>query len=208
MKKNKKKKNVNIIYILIILILLILLGYLIFKDNSKTNNIPTGNVDIFEINCKYDCDCDNSDEVFGENDNVEITDKDFKWESTNNLNIFSNPMYEMTNKIAPESTNIYQFVIKNNTNYNINYNLAFNENNPKKINMKYRLLKNKKYIIGNDKTWVTYDELNIKNISLLSGSSETYYLEWKWFSGENDTEAGKDGNAQYSLKINIEAKQQ
>ena len=35
-------------------------------------------------------------------------------------------------------------------------------------------------------------------------SNDTYYLEWKWISSDNDTEIGKTGNVNYGLKIKIE----
>ena len=51
-------------------------------------------------------------------------------------------MYELTDVIAPESSNTYQFVVKNGTEYNLKYKIDFIENNPYQINMKYKLKKN------------------------------------------------------------------
>jgi len=208
-----KDKTINI-YLILIIILLAIIVYLLFTKQEKESLKPSGNVDIFDINCNYNCDCDkeeeNTESVFAEkefDDNFNILDNNTSWQSTNDLNIFSNPMYEMDNKIAPESTNFYQFVVRNNTIYDINYNIVFKEDNNYKINMKYRLIKNDEYIVGNEKEWVTYEKLNLNNISLLTKNSDTYYLEWKWFSSDNDAEIGKIGNANYSLKIDIKAVQ-
>ena len=40
---------------------------------------------------------------------------------------------------------------------------------------------------------------------LNSSNNDTYYLEWKWVSSDNDTQIGKAGNASYGLKIEIKA---
>ena len=37
---------------------------------------------------------------------------------------------------------------------------------------------------------VENSELNISDIILNSKASDTYYLEWKWISSDNDTEIG------------------
>jgi len=116
-------------------------------------------------------------------------------------------MYEMENKIAPESTNIYQFILKNNNDYNVKYSIDFTEENIHKINMKYRLVKNNEYIIGNENNWVTYEKLNVKNFFIKAKGTDKYNLEWKWFSSDNDTKIGESINEKYELKIKIEAEQ-
>jgi hypothetical protein len=67
--------------------------------------------------------------------------------------------------------------------------------------MKYKLKKNGEYIIGE---YVSYDELNLSNMVITSGVSDTYLLEWKWVSSSNDNEIGKNG-ATYGLQINVDA---
>lgn len=206
-------KIINILIgILIIILISIILYLLLFKQEDTLK--PSGNIDIFNIECNHDYDIDtneNVESVFNENDfkdNFHIIDGNgVLWDSTNNLNIFSNPMYEMNEKIAPEATNFYQFIIRNNTVYNVDYNIEFSEDNNLNINMKYRLVKNDQYVVGNEEKWVKYDELDLEKIHLTSKSSDTYYLEWKWFSSENDTLIGEIGNANYALKINIKAVQ-
>ena len=48
----------------------------------------------------------------------------------------------------------------------------------------------------------------LKVLSSKTKTSDTYYLEWKWFSGENDTAIGEAGDVEYVLKINIKAEQE
>ena len=109
----------------------------------------------------------------------------------------------MEEKIAPESSNTYKFVVKNNTIYNVKYAINFIEENDYNINMKYRLRKGNEYVVGSDDEWVSYNELNLKDINLATSKSETYYLDWKWVSSENDTQVGSAEDAGYKLSIEI-----
>ena len=135
-------------------------------------------------------------EVFDDNHNA-VT-----WNGSTDLKIFSNSMYEFEDKIAPECYNTYQFVVKNSTNYNIKYDINFIETNPYHINMKYKLKKNDAYIVDH---YVSASELNISEVLLNSNNNDTFYLEWKWISSDNDTEIGKNPDANYGLKIEVKA---
>ena len=233
MEKNKeiniKDLIIKIVLIIIIIILLLHNCSLLktIKEN-KNKKAPTGNVDIFEILCdKKECEVkdDTKKETQPENketkdntnkkttpvnnetkDNEELTisDNDITWKSTNQLRIFNNPVYGMNGKIAPEDSNVYQFVIKNNTQSNVKYNMTFIENNPHSINIKYKLKKGDTYLAGNKNNYVSYDELNQTKIKINKNSSDTYYLEWKWISSEEDTKF-QNINKAYDLSIQIEA---
>ena len=132
---------------------------------------------------------------------ITVFDKKVTWEDTTELKIFSNSVYTMEGKISPEASNTYQFVVKNSTKYNLKYNIKFIENNSHNINMKYKLKKNDTYLVDH---YVSYNELNISNQLLNSNSNDTYYLEWKWISSDNDNSVGEIG-ADYNLKIEVEA---
>lgn len=201
MTKRKKQRIKTMGLISIIIILLVLIGILLCQNKKLQESIPFENGDIFEINCKHD---EYAETVFKEN--VVISDFNFIWDATNSLNIFSNPMYEMDNIIAPESTNVYQFAIKNNTSFDILYDMNYFEENDYGINMRYRLKRSSDYLIGSETEWVSYDNLMTHGISLKKGVIDIYYLEWKWFSGENDTAIGENADSKYALKINIKAK--
>ena len=124
------------------------------------------------------------------------------WNGADDLKIFTNSMYEPADVIAPESSNTYQFVIKNSTKYNIKYNIKFIETNEYYINMKYKLKRNDTYIVDE---YVSYDKLDIINRLLDTNNTDTYYLEWKWISSDNDTNIGKEPEAKYGLRIQVEA---
>jgi len=137
-----------------------------------------------------------------------VSDKNIvKWQDETDLKIFTDSVYEKNGKIAPESSNTYKFVVNNGTQYNLKYKISFTETNQYNINMKYKLKKGDTYLIDH---YVSYDQLNVENMSLNSQSSDTYYLEWKWVgdNDDNDTQIGKNAknnNIKYGLKINVEA---
>ena len=161
----------------------------IINNNSKENTLPiNGNTD------------EPSED--NEDDGLIVKDKEITWNGSTKAKIFTNSMYELDDKIAPESSNTYQFVVKNATDYNLKYNISFTENNPFNINMKYKLRKNNSYIIDH---YVSPNEINVSNVLLDIGKNDTYYLEWKWVSSDNDTEIGSNPNAVYELKIDIKA---
>ena len=131
-----------------------------------------------------------------------------KWNDETDIKIFedSEKISKVNGKIAPESKGTYKFVINNGTQYNLKYKISFTENNQYNMNMKFKLKKGNTYLIDH---YVSYEELNIDNMTINSHNSETYYLEWKWVGDNdtNDTSIGKNANNEdiYSLKINVEA---
>ena len=130
-----------------------------------------------------------------------VSDGRIRWSETTSANIFENPNGR-GNIIEPESSNTYEFNVKNSTNSKLKYKIEFVETNPYNINMKYKLKKNGTYIVDN---YVSVFELNATNVIIDVGNNDKYDLEWKWVSSDNDTEVGKVGNANYELKIEIEA---
>ena len=213
--KKKKKLDAVIKIILIIIIIILLLHNCALNNNRNKEKIPTGNVDIIEIKCDKDINqCDTSsddntipvsgseDEVVTSDGMVTVYDNDVTWHGSTEAKIFTNSMYQLEDVIAPESSNTYQFVVKNSVGYKIKYNVSFIESNPYNINMKYKLKKNDTYLID---YYVSANELNLTNLMLDSSNNDTYYLEWKWISSDNDTEIGKTPNANYGLKIEIKA---
>ena len=165
------------------------------KDKNKDSNDKTKEV-IKEVD---DNPQDNTTEV-----DIKVLDNDKTWQGETNINIFSDSTYVVKGKIAPESSGIYQFAIKNSTSFNVKYNIDFNETNDYNINIKYKLKKNNDYVISD---WVTYSSLKQKAIRLNSKSSDTYYLEWKWFEGSNDNSIGSNPSSKYGLSIDISAVQ-
>ena len=172
------------------------------SNGSKLKSPDTSNDNYQGDSTTDDSNIDDGDFYVSDNEKV-------KWQNEINLKIFedSNSISKVKGKIAPESKGTYKFVVNNETKYNLKYKINFIENNKDNINMKYKLKKGDSYLIEN---YVSYDKLNINNMSLNSKSSETYYLEWKWIgdNDSNDTKIGIDSkseNVEYKLKIDIEA---
>ncbi|MEE3343681.1 MAG: hypothetical protein VZS44_06305 [Bacilli bacterium] len=142
-----------------------------------------------------------TDTVVEPDDELFVRDKKLVWNDSSDLKIFTNSVYTFEGKIAPEASNTYQFVVKNSTSYKVKYNISFMENNPYSINMKYKLKKNNTYVVDH---YVSFNELNVSDQLLNANNNDTFYLEWKWVSSDNDNNAGENG-ANYSLKIDVNA---
>lgn len=162
-------------------------------DNNTNNDITTGN----------DGNAGNDGNTMQNNEGFIVSSKSIRWNSTNELRIFNNPVYNMAPKIAPGDSNIYQFVVRDNTAYNVRYSIKFIEENDSNLNIKYRLRKGDTYIAGNN-GYVDYNQLDQNEINLNSGEKDTYYLEWKWIGTDNDNNVAGI-QAAYSLSIEIEA---
>ncbi len=217
---NKEKKNNKIIdwivkIILIIIIIILLIHNCSLIRNRHLEQNPTGNVDIIEITCNKEDVCkkdtkeqndDNTKPVSGDDEEPEtgflVKDKQITWDGIKQAKIFTNSMYEFSDVIAPESSNTYQFIVKNATEFNLKYKIDFVEDNQYNINMKFKLKKNNEYLIDH---YVSASELNIADMLLNVKENDTYYLEWKWISSSNDTAIGKTPDAYYGLTIKVEA---
>ena len=68
--------------------------------------------------------------------------------------------------------------------------------------MKYKLKKNEDYIFSN---YANADAITVVDYTLYPGENDTYYLDWKWISSNNDTSIGKNPDAKYGLKIEVKA---
>ena len=212
---NKNKGHIKfwIIIILLIIIILILLYFVRF-GKIQNNLVPTGNVDVFDINVNCDCiDKDNDDSlpVFNEDEDkkvlgqVFVNDKNGNYIYQKKLEIFNNAAFEYTNKIAPGSSNTYHFVVHNSTDTKLQYYLQMYEQSEYNINLKYRLKRNNNYIIGNENNWVNVNELKTAFSKINFGTSDSYSLDWKWeYEDGNDiqdTFVGENINSMYELNI-------
>ena len=227
MENNNKKRKINLIIEIILIVIIILLlvhncRLQKINDEFKKKKIPTGNVDVIEIMCDSSstkCKKEPKDDASGVSTIDAITknsgskkdddlgefivadDYTITWNGTENLKIFANPAYEFMEKIAPESSNTYKFVVKNKTHYKLKYKITFVENNPHNINLKYKLKKNDSYIVND---YTSYNGINITDQVISADGEDTYYLDWKWISSDNDTQIGEI-QAQYKLNIEVEA---
>ena len=183
---NNKWKIINIILVLIIILLL-------FVKCTKTK-ILKKNADIYNIkfnskkdNCKLD------------NGNIIIEDYNGDYQYQTEINIFNN-----TKTIAPGVSNTYYFKVKNNNNITIKYLIELTKLSNYSVNIKYRLKRNDEYILGNDKLWVTSEELKTTYLNLSKGNIDNYSLDWKWFDNDKlDNYIGKSNINKYIVKLSF-----
>ncbi len=231
----KKREAKFLKYTSIIVILLLIVFFaardLWFLEHKAKDN---GNcVDVFNITFGPDCDCDDpsrnpdrdgdeddepadsdndNDNDYEDNDeyeppySVDVFDEETHYSVETPLDIFSKSTSHVVNgKIAPGLTNVYEFAVKNNNGYSINYELEMTERNDDYINMQFKLKLNGNYIAGSKDRWVTFEELKSQTKKLKAYKQDNYTLEWKWIEASNDTDIGKDLKANYELKLKIYA---
>lgn len=238
MKKDNQNNTFNRKNLVLLIILIILFAFILwlhifkFRGNNKPLQTPTGNVDIFEIECKCpegkECEiCETcsdpkkpvtpvkpitpTDPVKPEDPfkweeevlGFNVFDNQIRWETESELRIFTHPSYNFDGVIAPGVGNSYEFRVRNNNGFKIIYTMLFEEENESALDMRYRLKKNGSYVIGNDSTWVKYDGLNLTAIVLDGNAYDTYILDWLWFESDDDNRFGLMDDANYNLSIDI-----
>lgn len=221
--------------IIIIFLFIHCLGLINHKPRIPTGNIDIFDITFGNCNwCANNCGCNNKDikcncnspecicngknlattdeenakAEDGKLQGIQVYDRDTAYSTHTDLNIFKQTSYYVVDdRIAPTSENTYQFVIRNNNDFHIKYDLEVTEKNIYNINMRYRLKQNGKYVVGNDNEYVTADELDRYNIGLSNNSYDVYTLDWKWVEGENDTKVGNEVESYYGLDLKITATQ-
>ena len=197
---NQENKRYRITIVILVLIILLLILYIAIKGIGRIGVIPTGNIDIFNINStkKDDKNNNQNNSNNSNNDNqsnnynnikndtdkndgeetkknlITVFDEDLTWNSENELRIFSNPAFEFQNIIAPGSTNTYQYVVNNSESFNITYSMIFIEKNKNLINMKFKLKRNGEYVLGSKDEWINIQGKSLQNLSLMSNSHDIF----------------------------------
>ena len=216
---NQESKNYIFVTIMISLVVAVITLLLVFLLLRKVEP-NTEKINIISLTACYSCKNPDAPET-GDNENnggngtsentqegdFTVFDENITWGLLSDLNIFEDSLYDNRRLIAPHSTNIYEFIIRNTTGETINYSLSFLECNPSNINMKYRLSHDGEYLAGSETEWVTFDELNQSQRIINNRKDDVYYLEWKWFDASNDTTIGEMDYADYKLNIKVTATQ-
>ena len=137
--------------------------------------------------------------VVDENGDLTITDYEDGWNQDVELKIFD------VDYVSPGDKGSYDFVVNNNTKGIYKYKLSLDEINIYNINMRYKIKRNGKYIVGNSNTYAKISNMNIEDKILKSNEKDSYTIEWKWVDAANDTEVGRTDGAYYTLKLNIQS---
>ena len=141
--------------------------------------------------------------TWGQVDRIVLTDANIEITKDTELNIFNNKKIEGKKIIAPGSKGTYRFSVKNESKDNLIYNMRFSDEMTTKVNMKYKLKMDNIYIRGNEKQYVSIDDLDVDSIIVPKDSINIYTLEWCWVDDdENDLKAGISKSAEYySLRL-------
>jgi hypothetical protein len=105
-------------------------------------------------------------------DKIELTEENLQIENDTKINIFSKTDDKST--IAPRSKGTYRFSVKNDSNYDMIYNIKFEDDMTNYINMKYRLKIDNIYIRGNSDKYISIDELNVDSVVVPKNSINVY----------------------------------
>lgn len=231
MKNKRKVLIINLFFSILLIILIYLLIHYFGYINEKKKTLPTGNIDIIDIDDNITNNTNNTNDTNDTNKNPNnvdnqnnidknkldnksnlresnfIVEDNYSIWNSKKLRIFTNQAYQYTSKIAPNLSNSYDFIIKNNSKYDLYVDIYMEEDNPFNINMKYKLRSNNNYLVGSKNKYADVSKLSQRNILIKANSSKEYSLDWKWIDSDNDTEIGENINSNYKLSINIGANQ-
>ena len=211
----KVKKIVTVLIILLLILVCIVHIIQSIEIVEKTIKFPDLNIpymDTTNINYNTEPEYIYMNQVKGKKQNRNtkrfyIKDNHTTWNGQDRLNIFRDITHNNRELIVPFSTGLYDFVLVNVNNFKLKANVNFYHNNPYNINIKYRLKQGNTYIVGDNDTYVTINELLLQNISMQKNTQTKYTLEWKWFEDDNDTLIGSLGTAKYELTIEYHAEE-
>lgn len=186
-KRQISRKNLKkIIYVLIIIILVLILLLVWKVGRIGIDERPT------------------SGKVY--TNGIEVTENDIGIEKNTKLNIFNNEKFNGEKIIAPHSKGTYKFYIKNKSNQDMRYNISFEDEMKKIVNMKYTLKIDNIFIKGSKDSYTSIEQLGITDITVPKDSVNIFTLEWYWEDDDKlDTEIGTSDDRYYTINLKIEA---
>ena len=113
---------------------------------------------------------------------IDAIENGLSWTQLELLDIFSNPEFGGEKIIAPGTTGSYYFTVKNTADFAMKCALRFEDiNDPEsRVPMLYRLRSEDGYLLGDDTTWLTLEEIINFDIPLNIDKSKDFILDWKW----------------------------
>ena len=155
----------------------------------------------------------NTTSPYSEKNTIELDDpvnQDDDWTTEKEIDIIDDPVTEFEDEgdkvIYPGYESVYKVRIRNTTDMSLYYSLKITETNDYSIPIKYRLLLDGEYVIGDKNTWVTIDELATSPVRIKSGKKADYAIEWYWdpdVDDEYDTQLGMEAVAEYILNVEV-----
>lgn len=166
--------------------------------------------------------------LLGEEEGLDVIEKNtgLSWTQIEQADIFSNPEFGGEKIIAPGTTGSYYFTIKNNANFGMHCDIHFEDINEveSKVPMLYRFRCEDEYIMGNETSWLTLEEIINIDIPLNISRAKELVLDWKWIFedpenleerdiadtalGNEAAELAKEGkDLEYKIQLVINAEQ-
>lgn len=111
-------------------------------------------------------------------------------------------------KLMPGSKGSYAFLVSNQNAYPVIYRMKISAPQGQLLlPLRYRLKSDGVYLCGNNKTWLTAEQLATASVKLEPDTEKEYLLEWQWlFDGGDDaydTEIGSSDNLEYQVIVTI-----
>ena len=137
---------------------------------------------------------------------IQVSSEAKEWHQNDNINLFKTRNRKGEKVIWPGQSGSYDFVVQNNNNDPITYQLSLDEANRDNINMKYRLKLNNVYVVGDEKTYESIDKVKLDNVTILGKGKSLFTLEWTWEKADNDAKIVREGLATYRIYIDVYSK--
>ena len=137
---------------------------------------------------------------------IQVSSEAKEWHQNDNINLFKTRNRKGEKVIWPGQSGSYDFVVQNNNNDPITYELSLDEANRDNMNMKYRLKLNNVYVVGDEKTYESIDKVKLDNITILGKGKSLFTLEWTWEKADNDAKIVREGLATYRIYIDVYSK--
>ena len=127
------------------------------------------------------------------------------FEELKELDMFRNFYFHDEAIIAPGVEGSYHFTVENDTVNDYIYNITFEEENPHRVNMVYKMKLNGEYIVGSATEWKRHEDFTKYNLPLNSPTVDLYEIEWRWEDTDYDTEIGETPGAYYKMHVDVQA---
>lgn len=198
-KENTMPERKCIVYLIILTVILLFIALFFIYDIIDRGTINASETASITFP-------DNEIEIVAGDASLKIFEGTKQWSELKELNIFDREhMHVVKGKIAPGVVDKYVYTVECYGDYSMLYNMQFSDENPHKINMKYKLRRNGEYVAGDENTWVTVEELSQVGMRIAPGTIDVFILDWKWEDADNDTEIGETEGAKYIINIKSDA---
>lgn len=131
-----------------------------------------------------------------------------RWTELKELNVFANSEFNGKSIIAPGTEGKYTFTVQNISDFPMEYEIGFEEENLNGVPLEFRLKNSNGYLTNN---WTPATELSNIREELANNSKTGYTLEWQWnFEGDDEIDTAIGSNSAeipYILKIRYTAEQ-